>query len=251
MNQRCLKMKILDELLDQIKNDAPVRKVLVGIHWVVMCSKTCGMASAMVNKRSHGHTAVKEVGRLHEKSARELAELVHSDNLLEAGIGMAAINSLLEFDQTIAVEINAADVLTERGKDSDVAVVGSFPFTKKLRQRVRNLWVLELHPAEGEYPAEAAGELIPRADVVAISASSLINHTLDDLLKLPHPDATVMILGPTTPLSPVLFEHGVDILCGIRVVNEDDVFRTVAQGATFQQVEGVQLISQVHKTEKG
>ena len=51
----------------------------------------------------------------------------------------------------------------------------------------------------------------------------------------------VMVLGPSTPLSPALFDHGVDALSGARVVHEAAVLRTVGQGATFQQVEGVRL----------
>ncbi|HSQ16074.1 MAG TPA: DUF364 domain-containing protein, partial [Anaerolineales bacterium] len=84
---------------------------------------------------------------------------------------------------------------------------------------------------------------IPQADVVAITSSALINHTLDDLLALCRPEALVMMLGPSTPLSPLLFNHGVDILSGSLVVDESAVMRTVGQGASFQQVEGVRLLT--------
>jgi uncharacterized protein len=52
-----------------------------------------------------------------------------------------------------------------------------------------------------------------------------------------------MVLGPSTPLSPILFEYGVTILSGSRVVDEGTALRTVGQGATFQQVEGVRLLT--------
>ena len=79
--------------------------------------------------------------------------------------------------------------------------------------------------------------------MVALTASALINHTLDGLLALCRPEALVMVLGPSTPLSPVLFQHGVSLLSGARVVDEAAVLRMVAQGATFQQVEGVRLLT--------
>ena len=156
---------------------------------------------------------------------------------------MAAINSLLDVDESHAVEINAANVLAERGRDRNVALVGHFPFIPRLREQVGQLWVIEQRPAEGEHSAAAATDLIPQADVVALTGSALINGTLDGLLALCRPDALVMVLGPSTPLSPVLFDHGATLISGTRVTDEAAVLRTVGQGATFQQVEGVRLLT--------
>jgi hypothetical protein len=236
-------MNILDELLNNLNDDAPVRSILVGAHWTAVCSRSCGLASTLMAGRPHPPTRVREAGSLHQKSARELAGYARSDDLLEASIGVAALNSLLEVQEEKAVEINAFDVLAREGKDRSVALVGHFPFIPKLRPLVGRLWVIEQHPAEDDHPAEAAADLIPRADVVAVTGSALINHTLDGLLALCRPGAVVMVLGPSTPLSPILFEHGVSILSGSRVIDESAVLRTVGQGATFQQVEGVRLLS--------
>ncbi|MFH1908738.1 MAG: DUF364 domain-containing protein [Chloroflexota bacterium] len=242
-------MNILDDLLDSLDMDAPVRTVLVGAHWTAVCSRFCGLASTFTGDKPHGHAPVRDVGRLHEKSARELAEYARSDNLLEASIGVAAINSLLDVDESRAVEVNAVKVLIEHGRGRNVALVGHFPFIPKLRPEVGQLWVIEQHPAEEEYPAEAAADLISQADVVAITGSALINHTLDGLLALCHPQALVMILGPSAPLSPVLFAHGAAILSGARIVDEIAALRTIGQGASFQQVAGVRLLS-IQKAEK-
>lgn len=240
MNQN---VSILDNLLNNLSVDAAVHSILVGVHWTVVCSRHCGMASTLLENHPHGHSQVREVGRQQLKSARQLAEFAGSDNLLEASIGFAAINSLLEVDESQAVEINAVDVLIQQGRGKNVALVGHFPFVPKLRPAVGQLWVIEQRPLEGDYPAEAAADLIPQANVVAITSSALINHTLDGLLALCHPDALVMMLGPSTPLSQLLFNHGVSILSGSRVTDEAAVLRTVGQGATFQQVEGVRLLT--------
>jgi len=236
-------MNILDDLLANLNIDAPIRSILIGAHWTVVCSLHCGMAATLLDDHTHRHSQVKDVGHLHTKTARQLAVYAHSDNLLEASIGVAAINSLLDVDENQAVEINAVDVLIEHGHSKNVALVGHFPFIPKLRPLVGQLWVIEQHPADGEYPAESASDLIPQADVVAITSSALINHTLDGLLSLCRTNALVMMLGPSTPLSPVLFNHGVNILSGSRVVDEAAVLRTVGQGASFQQVEGVRLLT--------
>lgn len=242
-------IKILDHLLSSLREDFPVCAVLVGLHWTVVCSRYCGMAATQAIKEDHGHGKVRDVGHLHRKSARELAELAYSAQPQEAAIGVAAINSMLEVDESLAVEINAFDVLARRGRGRNVALIGRFHFIEQLRQSTAKLWVIEQHPAEDEYPAEAAMDLLPQADVIAITGSTFVNHTLDEILSLCKPGATVMVLGPSTPLSPILFEHGVTILSGIRVVDEEAVLRTVGQGASFRQVDGVKLLTFEHAKE--
>jgi uncharacterized protein (DUF4213/DUF364 family) len=236
---------ILDDLLASLPEDhTPVRSVMIGAHWTAVCSRHCGLATTIPGNKPHDHTTVvHDAGRLHLRSARELALYARSGNPLEAGIGLAAINSLLDVDETNAVEINASDVLMKRGAGKNVALVGHFPFIPRLRKSVGNLWVIEQHPSGDDYPAQSAADLIPRADIVALTGSTLINHTLDGLLELCSPDALVMLLGPSTPLSPVLFEHGVDIVAGSRVIDEEAVLHAIGQGATFRQVKGVRLLT--------
>lgn len=236
-------MKLLDDLLAAIPQDAKVRSVLVGAHWTVVCSRHCGLASTILGDKPHGHERVRQVGKLHQLGARELAEFARSEIPLEASIGVAAINSLIEEDERQDVQVNAGDVLVDRGAGKNVALVGHFPFIPKLRQAARQLWVIEQHPAKGEFPAQSAEELIPQADIVAITGSALINHTLDGLLALCPKNVLVMVLGPSTPLSQVLFDHGATMISGTRVINEEAVLRTVAQGAHFPQVEGVRLLT--------
>jgi hypothetical protein len=234
---------IINELLAALPPDETVKSVRVGAHWTAVCSRQCGLASTLTGSQPHGHDKVRDVGRLHFKSAHELAEYVRSDNRLEASIGAAAINSLLQVDESRVVEVNAGDVLLQRGRGQHVALVGHFPFIPQLRASARELWVIEQQPTADEFPAEAAADLIPKAEVVAITGTALINHTLDGLLALCDSKALVMILGPSTPLSPALFDHGVSLLSGARVVDEAAALGTLCQGATFQQMAGVRLVT--------
>jgi len=105
--------------------------------------------------------------------------------------------------------------------------------------------VLELRPHGEDLPADAAPQVIPQADVLALTAMTLINGTFDGLLALRRPDAPVMVLGPSAPLSPVLFDSGVHMISGSLVEQIDAVLAAVSQGATFRQVHraGVRLIT--------
>jgi uncharacterized protein len=237
---------LLDTLLQQLPpGDIPVRNLLVGVHWTVVCSRRCGLASTLLGEGPHGHNRVRDVGNLHHKSAQELAGWVRSENQLEASIGMAAINSLLEIDESQVVEVNAAEVLAREGKGKNIAIVGHFPFVDQLRTLARNVWVIEKHPHEGDLPEQAARDYLPQADVIAITGTTFINHTLDPLLKLCPTTALVMILGPSTPLSPILFNHGIHLISGALVVDETAAIQTIQQGAIFPQVKGVRLVTMV------
>jgi len=239
------KNSIIDDLLSDLPvKPVPVRSVTVGAHWTAVCSTHCGLATTIIGTKPHDHTTiVRDAGRLHSKNVQELAAYALSENSLEASIGVAAINSLLEFNEQNAVEINASEVLMKRGTGKNIALVGHFPFIPRLRGVARNLWVIEQHPVEDDYPEGSAADLIPQADVVALTASALINHTLDNLLGLCNPAALIIILGPSTPLSPVLFDHGATIIAGSRVTDEAAVLNSIGQGATFQQVTGVRLLA--------
>ncbi|MGB9673463.1 MAG: Rossmann-like domain-containing protein, partial [Anaerolineales bacterium] len=142
-------------------------------------------------------------------------------------------------------DINAEEVIAQYGKGKKVALVGHFPFVPRLKNRVGTLWVLELHPRPGDLPADAADEVIPQADVVAITSMTLLNRTFEHLITLPKPTAITLLLGPTTPLSPVLFNYGVNILSGSQVEDIPRVVRGVIQGANFHQLHslGVRLVS--------
>ena len=124
---------------------------------------------------------MRNAGSLTGGSARELAELVHAERIMERSLGLAALNALLPRLEEQWTDGNAEEILAERGADGRVAVVGHFPFVERLRERVGTLWVLEMNPQEGDLPAEAAPDILPQADVVAITGTTLLNDTFAGL----------------------------------------------------------------------
>ena len=236
-------MKILDDLMASLPDEAPVRSVQIGERWTVVCSRHCGISATLGSNHLNGRAPTLNAYLLHRKSARELAELAYSTDLLEASIGVAAINSMLDIDESLTVERNASEVLSSHGQGKNVALIGRFHFIPQLRQMANRLWVIEEQPATDEYPAEAAADLLPQADVIAMTGTTLINHTLEELLALCHSSATVILLGPSTPFSTILFHHGITIICGTRVVDEPAALSTANRAVSLRQVEGVKLLT--------
>jgi uncharacterized protein (DUF4213/DUF364 family) len=245
-------MGLIDELLTTLP-DGSVRDIRVGAFWTAVVvefdgHRRCGLASTLHDDDDHHHGGgpdIRDSCLLMDRSARELAQLARSYRPMEVAIGMATINALLPAREKKWIDLNAWEVIARHGVDKKVALVGHFPFIPQVRERVGVLWVVEKRPSGDDLTAEAAYDVIPRADVVAITGTTLINHTFEGLIALCRPKALVLVLGPSTPLSPVLFDHGVDILSGSVVEDIGSVLRAVSQGANFRQIhqQGVRLVT--------
>jgi uncharacterized protein (DUF4213/DUF364 family) len=240
---------LLAEIIDTLPNGIP-RQVCIGLHWTAVVMDVdgqihCGLASTLTGDHHHGVPDVPQAGALETLTGLELSNLVYAAQPTLVSVGMAAINASLSQHPETWVDLNAEDVIAVRGVEKSVVLIGHFPFVDRLRTQVGKLTVLELDPKPGDLPIGAAENVIPEAQVVAITGMSLLNHTFDRLLNLCAPDAFVILLGPSVPLSPVLFEWGVDILCGSVVTSIDEVLAAVRQGANFRQVHraGVRLVT--------
>jgi uncharacterized protein (DUF4213/DUF364 family) len=245
-------METIDRLLNSLEQDAPVGQILVGTFWTAVVLETdpprCGLASTLRAEGTGPWPPVVDAGQLLDRSGRELAEMLHSERILEASIGMATFNALLEVDRGPLTEINAAELLLEHGAGKRIAVVGHFPFIERVRKVASQCWVLELRPGPGDLPADQAAVVLPQADVVALTGTSLLNQTFDDLMLHCRRDAFVLLLGPSVPMTTVLFDAGVNALSGTRVDDPAQVLLALSQGATFRQIKrggGLRLLTWV------
>ena len=239
-------MRILDDLISTLDFDAPVRDIRQGVFHTGVLSRHCGLAATLPRDALRQRPPlVEEPGFLLNKNARDLTQLAYSESILEAAIGMAALNSLLDVDERAVVELNAGDLILEKGEGKRVAIVGHFPFVPRVRETAASLWVIEKNPREGDLPETEADRLLPQADVVAITGTALTNHSMDHLLQLCSPEAYVILLGDTVPLSPVLFDYGVEALSGTRVADPDLALQCISQGANFRQIKGTRRLTMI------
>lgn len=243
-------MKILEDIIRTLENDVPIKDILRGPLWTGVLSRRCGLASAMPD----GGCASKTVKTIHdpvpymEMTAGEVAQLSLSDRTPEASLGMAAINSLIECDPDECEEVNAAEFLLRAGRGKNVSIIGHFPFVDDIRDVAENLWVIEKNTRAGDHPEEDSKKYLPVSDVIAISGTTLINHTLSTLLESSPAASVKMLLGPATPISNVLFDHGIDIVSGSYVTDTALVFENIRRGISFAAMKkrgGIKLLSMV------
>lgn len=245
-------MKIIETLLSNVSHlphsrAANTLDVRVGSFWTVVATTNgTGIASTLAGEaRPHEGTPVKDAGSLHEKSPLQLIELLRSSSPIESAVGMAAVNALLGRPRGAVTGDKALAILKDRGRGKNVAMIGRFPFAEKLRPLCDQLWVFERdhHLGPGVVSSKEIPSLMPQAEVVAITATTLLNGTLGEIMQYVATDAWVMMLGPSTPMASCLFEYGFDVLCGTVVEDPEIVLRAASQGGTTKQICGVQRLS--------
>src|SRR5579871_3883898 len=177
-----------------------------------------------------------------------LAEEALSPHGIRRAVGIATLNALAEDcwrrrphpGVELLTGVDAFDA-TKIGAGERVVVVGAFvPFLKELKRLRQPFLVLEQDPAtlKGDElpffrPAEMAPEIVPQADVLLITGSTLVNATLEDLLALARPEARVTVVGPTVGMLPDAFlARGADILGSVRIAEPDAFLDLLAEGGS-------------------
>lgn len=228
-------VKLIDDLLQDVADrDARVTRVCVGLHWTAVESRFVGIAHTYKTNRK---VEIADAGELVGSSALDLAARLRSWEPLEASVGLAALNSLIDPAGTPG---NVFEQVLRMAPGKTVTIIGRFPFNDQIVATASRTYLLEMEPKRGELPPAAAEETIPQSDVVVISATALINKTLPRLLELGR-RATTVVLGPSTPMNDILFDHGATIIAGTRVVDADALMGSLMQGVkSFRRLAGIE-----------
>jgi uncharacterized protein (DUF4213/DUF364 family) len=240
---------VVDVILGRCRpgREIEVLDVRIGPYWtVVRTSAGAGMASTMAGQSDRfSGFPVGAAGRLLDRDLRSLTGFLRSESAPEAAIGLAAVNSLVDLKGFDVEEIIARDILIKRGRGKAVAMIGRFPFADQIRDSSRELWVFEKDPGRrpDDLGPEHVADILPHAEIVAISATTLINHTLEEILPFVNRQAFTVMLGPSTPMMPCLFDFGIDLLCGSVIEDPAAVIRAVGQGAVTRQIPGVRRVT--------
>jgi len=232
--------KIKNDLIASINlNDINPRTIFVGTNLTAVESKNLGIASTVKDK-NYPHKIVEETGRLEELPIDRLLNFLNSDILLKASIGMATLNSLIDLPRKVD-RGNAFEIIKTKANNKNLGIVGHFHFVDRFCSHVKNCWVFEKEPKEDDLPEHKMNEYLPQCDILVITGQTLINGTLSEILNY-SPNAYKILLGPSSPMSPVLFDYGIDVIGGVRMTHNNLVKKFIQQGTNFRQLEGIELV---------
>lgn len=244
MQRRLRQSEILRALVEDIRRqpDQPVTSVTTGACLTAVASRRLGLASLVSHLAPDQLSPQAVPGPASVHAAAALLLDAAATDTDAAALAVAAGNSLLP-PPAGATATSGQDLLLSFGRGHCVAVVGHFPFVEKLREAFAGFWVLEKRPRPGDRPADEADDILPRADVVAITATTLLNGSLAGLLAACRPDALVILLGPTTPFAGSLFACGVDVLAGCEATDPEAALAGIRAGDCFKKLSGVRRLT--------
>ena len=161
-----------------------------------------------------------------------LLSFFNSNEKIEATLGLGAANALTNHQIDGAQEGDILKVLNIHPGD-EVGMVGYFaPMVPELKKRVKHLTIFEKREQPGEIlPEEAAFEWLPKCQIALITSTTILNNTIDPLLKAAASCREVVLLGTSTPLVSEAFKDTpVTMLSGVEVIIPKGILQIVSEG---------------------
>jgi len=242
--------------------DITLTRAVVGLYFtgVALSTGTAGVCATPARTELHAaccpttDDTVIAPGTLRGRRAADVLAELASPHALRRAVAIATLNALAEAcwrrcpqpGVLLREDVDGFDAAAI-APGEHVVLVGAFiPFLRALKHMRQDYIVLELTPAmlKGDEldhfrPASEAADVLPRADVVLATGSTLLNGALEGLLALARPNARVVVVGPTVGMLPGPFlRRGVDVLGGVRVTAPEAFLDVLAEGGSGQHFFG-------------
>jgi uncharacterized protein (DUF4213/DUF364 family) len=256
-------MTILNETAQQVQDilaseydTITIERVMIGVFFtgVKLSNGAGGVSYTPVKDIPQAVCCPSSAGRIFDpfkingmKVTDVLAGLT-SKEPIKASVAIATLNALsaycwdqrLSDNYRIQVDADALDAV-RMPEESTIAVIGAFvPILRKLKGRGGKWWVIEQDPKTLKsdeikhfIPSDQSEKAIATADVLIVTGVTLVNHTLENILKVARRDAEIAVFGPTASMLPdALFARGVRVVGGVWVKKPDELLDVLASGGS-------------------
>lgn len=221
---------IIDSLIQNAQKRASAHRlsrITIGLGYlaVTIDDGRTGLAYVFRNQLGPNCSILTDAGSLEDHPLNELISWAKEDNLLQAALGVAAINALAEPD-----EVKKADTGSDEWgftRDQKVGMIGYFtPVAKAAQEAGATVYAFDSQRSElpEVYPDQRQKEYLPFCDTLVVTGTTVINKSIDEIMGLAKPGASISLLGFSTPLYPEVFAGTpVTLLKGSMVSPADSV----------------------------
>jgi len=225
--------RLFDSVLHRGEN-AVIEEVRIGLGYVGvrLDEGRMGLAAVLLHDLPASCYVFPDAGKLSgSKALSLLVNLIEGQNPLSKALGLATANALLHAASNEDERDSLA--IMKLAPEDHVAMVGLFtPMVPKIERTGAKLTVIERNPARlAVLDKEDSDRILKECTVAIITATALLNETLEELLKGLVSPRHVAILGPSTPLCPEIFhDTPVNHLGGARARDRKKVMQIISEG---------------------
>jgi uncharacterized protein (DUF4213/DUF364 family) len=189
-----------------------------------------------------------QAGKLRGTPVSETLKYALDPNVLKSAVGVATLNALTQWiiqsqginEYQILKDRDGFDLLQIQPRET-VSLIGAFgPYIRRLKMTGNPFYIIEktpqaLRPDEMKYfrsESEMSSSL-KTSDVVIMTGTTIVNHTIDHILPLITNGDRTAIIGPTASMIPdAFFKKGVSILAGVRILDPDLTIKILKEGGS-------------------
>jgi len=189
-----------------------------------------------------------QAGNLEDKPIAEILKYSLDPNVLKSAIGIATLNAVSQLiletmdpiDYPMIKDKDGFDLLRIQPNES-VSIIGAFgPYIRRLKMMGNPFFIIEknpltLRPDEMKYfiPESEMRSALEKSDVVIMTGTTIVNHTIDTILSLIKNGIRAAMIGPTASMIPdAFFQRGVHVMAGVRILDTDLMIKILKQGGS-------------------
>jgi uncharacterized protein (DUF4213/DUF364 family) len=189
-----------------------------------------------------------QAGNLEDRPISEILKYSLDANVLKSAVGVATLNALSRLileamdvrDYPMIKDKDGFDLLRIQPNES-VSIIGAFgPYIRRLKMMGNPFFIIEknpltLRPDEMQYfiPESEMRSALEKSDVVIMTGTTIVNHTIDTILSLIKNGIRAAMIGPTASMIPdAFFQRGVHVMAGVRILDTDLMIKILKQGGS-------------------
>src|SRR4030066_1918077 len=189
-----------------------------------------------------------QAGNLEGRPASKIIQYAADKNVIKSAIGVATLNALsqtiIEYGEKpeyeVVKDVDGFDLLKIQPHET-VSLIGAFgPYIKRLKMMGNPFFIIEknsqtLRLDEMKYfkPESEMRDALEKSRVAILTGTSIVNHTIDQILSLLRNGIRTAIIGPTASMIPdAFFKRGVHVMAGIQISNPDLMIKILKQGGS-------------------
>ncbi|MFA5528755.1 MAG: DUF364 domain-containing protein [Peptostreptococcales bacterium] len=177
-------------------------------------------------------------------------------NDAEKGVGLAILNAASRQQKLIDIENHELFFGIDFLPSDIVGMIGLIaPVAERLAKKVKKLIIFDKAISDKDdnsnqvYKMEEQSKLLPECDIVLLSGTTVINNTIDGLLKMCSHAREIVMVGSSTPMYPEAFKNtGVTVLAGAwwNQEHKEELFKKISLSGGISHVQKSMIKKAVH-----